>query len=362
MAYTPPTPYAALGGGAGYGSGLQLVDEVLSNVAKQFAPEGFLYDQICAPQPVMFKSGRYPVFDPSTFFALAGDMDVADDAETPSIDFNWSHDVYLAKNKRLKTRITRDEANSANAALRLEYSKLRGLLSVAANTRENRIATRLRAQSNGGQITNAVQNVSVHWDQGTSGSPAAIQGDVQAAALTAYKACGKRPNTIVLDYEVALAIANDFTMKDIIKYQIGPRIIAEGIEAVLPPTLFGFKVLIADGTLYNQSRPGQAPSLTGVWGNSVRLVYTDPNAGWGQPATAYSFRAPVVGGIGQPPASIMPTGTGGQEPGPAGQWAIVDRWWEMDPPAENIRVWECVDERLVAPELGVEIQNVLASY
>lgn len=361
MPYTPPSAYGPLGGQTNYGSGLQLVDEVLSTVAKQFAPDGFLYDQICAPMPVSFKSGRYPVFDPSTFFAMQN-VEVADDAETPTVDFNWSHDIYLAKNKRLKTRITRDEANSANPALRLEYSKLRGLLSQFATARENRLATRLRAQSNGGQITNAAINPSVHWDLGTSGSPAAIQADIQAAALTSYKACGKRPNTLILDYEVALAVANDFTLKDLIKYTIGPRIVAEGIDAVLPPTLFGFKVLIADGTLYDTARPGQAVSLTGVWGNSARLVFTDPNAGWGQPATAYSFRAPVVGGIAQPPATILPTGSGGQEPGPAGDWAIVDRWWEMDPPAENVRVWECVDERLVAPELGIEIQNVLSSY
>lgn len=362
MTYTPPSPYGPLSGQSTFGGGLQLVDEVLTTLAKQFVPDGFLYDQICAPIPVNYNSGRYPVFDPSTFFQTGGNLEVADDAPTPIIDFNWSHDLFLCKTKRLQTRLTREEEVQANPALRLEFSKTRGLLTTFATNRENRLAVKLRAQANGGQITNAAQSVSVHWDQGTSTVPANIQGDIQAAALTAYKACGKRPNTLVLDYEVALAMANDFTLKDQIKYMMGPRIVAEGLEAVLPPTLFGFKVLIADGTLYNQSRPGQAASLTGVWGNSARLVYADPSAEWGVPATAYSFRGRVVGGAAQPPDTILPSGDGGHEPGPLGGWAIVDRWWDMDPPGEHVRVTEKVDERLVAPELGVEIQNVLSSY
>jgi hypothetical protein len=57
----------------------------------------------------------------------------------------------------------------------------------------------------------------------------------------------------------------------------------------------------------------------------------------------------------------MPSGDTGVQPSPVGGWAVVDRWWDYDPPAETIRVWESVDERVVAPELGVEIQNVLSS-
>src|SRR5258708_38786032 len=125
--YVPPTPYGPLSGQATYGSGLQLVDEVLSDLAKQFRPDGYLYDSIVSPIPVDYNSGRYPVFDPSTFFASGGALEVADDAPTPIIDFNWSHDVYLAKDRRLRTRVTRKENVQAHPALRLEDSKPVGL-------------------------------------------------------------------------------------------------------------------------------------------------------------------------------------------------------------------------------------------
>lgn len=367
MTYTPPTPYAPLSGQVAYGTGLQLVDEVLSSVAKQFRPEGYVYDRIVAPMPVEYNIGRYPVFDPSTFFATGGQLEVADDAPTPIIDFNWSHDTYYAQDRRLATRITRKESLQANPALRLDYSKTIGLLTVFANNRENRLATRLRAQSNGGQFTNPAITPSIKWDAGTSASPATIQADIQSGLLLAMKATGKRPNTIVMDYEVALAIANDFTVKQQLQYRIGPEILSNQVAdmlsgsggGILPPKLFGLNVVIADGTLQNTARPGQSMSLTGTWGQSVRLIYVDPNAQWGVPSTVYSFRGRVTEGAHQPPSLIMPSGDGGQEPGPAGGWAIVDRWWDYDPPAETIRAWECVDERVVAPELGVEIQAVL---
>ena len=366
MSFTP------LSGNLNYAGGLQLVSELLTNLAKQFTPDGFIYDEITAKIPVNYNLGFYPIFDISTFFADGGNLEVADDAPTPIIDFNWSTAPFTCKDKRLRTRLTRKENVQANPALRLEYSKTKGLLTTFANARERRLATRLRGIANGGQFTNAVISPAVKWDAGTSGSPATIQADIQNGILLCLKACGKRPNTIVMDYEVAMAIANDYTVKQQIQYRIGPETLSGSVadmlagnsqaagDSVLPPRLFGLKVIVADGAMYNTARPGQTYTLAGVWGTSVRLLYVDPTGGeWGQPATVYSFRGRVTDGPTQAPSLVMPTGDGGQEPGPSGQWAIVDRWWEMDPPAENIRAWECVDERVVAPELGVEIASVL---
>src|SRR5258708_32692747 len=301
--YVPPTPYGPLSGQATYGSGLQLVDEVLSDLAKQVRPDGYLYDSTASPIPVDYNPGRYPVFDPSTFFASGGALEVADDAPTPIIDFNWSHDVYLAKDRRLRTRVTRKENVQAHPALRLEYSKTVGLLTVFSTNREVRLANRMRAQPTGGQFTNAAITPAAKWDAGTSGAPATIQQDIQNGVLLCLKACGKRPTTIVFDYEVALAISNDFTLKQQLQYRIGPEILANqiadmlgGADGVLPPKLFGLKVLVADGTMQNTARPGQAATLAGVRGQSARRCYVAPVAQWGVPAPAFSFRGRVSDG------------------------------------------------------------------
>lgn len=357
MAFVP------LSGNINEASGLQLVNEVLTTLAKQYRPQGFIYDRIVAPQLVNFNMGEYPIFDKTGYFAGGANTLVEDRAPTPIVDFDWTVGTYHCRDYRKQTLITRKEMAQAHPALRLDYSKTVGLLTQFATDRELRLANKLRAQSNGGQFTNAASTPTVKWDAGTTATPATIQNDLQSAALTVMSQTGIRPNTLVIDWQIAYAIAHDPTLQDLIKYQIGPRVVEDAVQAVLPPRLFGFNVIVADGTLYNSARPGGAMSAQGVWGHSARLMYIDPNAQWGIPSTVYAFRGRVNEGVGdaQPSAAIMPTGQAGQEPGPAGDWAIVDQWWDVDPPTLHIRAWECVDENVVAPELGVEIQNVLAN-
>jgi hypothetical protein len=358
MAFLP------LSGNVNEPSGLQIVSDVLTNIARQYRPQGYVYDRICAPQAVNHAMGLYPIFDQGAFYTDGGNLQVEDRAPTPIIDFKWSTDNYHARNYRLSTVVTREELQQANDALRLEYSKTVGLLTVFATNRERRLAGKLLSTTNGGQLTSnggAPIVPTVKWDAGTSTTPATIQSDLQSAALQVMKATGIRPNTLVIDYQVAYAIANDYTIKDLVKYLIGTQVVEDGIQAVLPPRLFGFNVVIADGTLYNTARPEDPASLSGVWGNKARLLYVNPNAQWGIPSVAYTFRAPVTGTAAQPPDTILPTGQAGQEPGPVGSWAIVDRWWEVDPPTTHIRVWERVDEKIVAPAAGVELDQVLAN-
>ena len=345
---------------------LQIIDPVLTTIAKQFSPHGYIYDRLVAPMNVPYQAGQYPIFDPSFFFADPGNLAVADDAPTPIVDPKWSMGQFNAIDYRLATKITRKEYNQANALgdpLRLQYSKTKHLLTLFAAARERRLAAKLLPTGSGGQLTTTASTPTVKWDAGTSSVPATIQQDIQAADLAVYKATGYHTNTLVINYEIALAIAADFTVKDQIKYIMGPQIISEGV-GVLPGKLFGKTVIIADGTLINGSPEGTAISLSDIWGNQARLLYIDPAAQWGQPSVAYAFRAPVTGSAGSVSnaPTLLPSSQMGEEPGGGGSFAVVERWAELDPPADHIRAWECVDENVVAPELGVVIPTVLGSY
>ena len=350
--------FSPLNGGVNAATGIQIVPD-LSTIARQFKPHGYVYDQLVAPMQVAKKFGKFPVFNPADYFANPGNLRVGDRAQTPEVNFGYSTEVYEAEPYRLQTTITREEENQAADVLRLRYSKTIGLLTQFATAREARLAAVLRAETNGGKLSNAGQTPAKTWDTGTKSSEAEIQKDIQKAIYTVYKATGVKPNTLVLTQGMALAIANDFTLKEIIKYRVGPEFVAAGQQVLLPPTLFGLKVVITEGVLYNQGRPGDAASLTDTWGNSARVLYCDPNAQWGVPSVVYCFRAPVTEGSTEPPSTIMPQA--GNEPGPASGWAVVDQWWDYDPPVWHIRAWESVDERVVAPTLGVEIENVLAN-
>lgn len=359
-------------------AGLQIVDPVLSNVARQYRPHGFIYDELVAPQPVMVNVGQYPVFNLAKFFAARGDAAVADDAATPLVDFEWDTEFYSCQDYRLRTRITRKERLQVNPALRLEMTKTTGLLGIMALEREKRLATALRSTENGGQLTaKPFAVLGKKWDEGTKTEPAEIQKTLQKAGQQVYKLTGLRPNTLQITEEIALAISQDPNVIEIIKYLAGVEFIQSGNIAgnsglmnindscVLPKKLWGFKIVCADGVLENSAPEGATANLSEVWGNVARLLYINPNAAWGTPTVAYSFRGRVTGGD-EDQLSQTPTTAGSisqLEPGPlAGdQWAVVDRWQEPDPPAENIRAWECVDEHIVAPEAGIEIAAPLAN-
>lgn len=343
---------------------LQIVDPVLTNVAVKFEPHGFVYSRLVNAFPVEKNIGQYPVFEKGDFFASGDGRPVADDATTPLISFRYSEAFYHCHNYRKRVRITREEYQQAHPALHLEESQILGLMGIFAGEREVRLASKLKYTGNGGQLATRVKlNSNQKWDEGTEATKAvnvAIQKNVQEAKKAVYEKTGKWPNTLLLTKEVAEAMAIDFTIKDQLKYTLGLRQLAEGSD-VLPPTLFGLNVVLIDGALTNTAGPASEPNLEEIWGKSVRVLYVNPSPAWGQPSVVYGFRGPVTDGFSfATPAVAAGGGVTQNEPSPQQQYTIVDRWAEPDPPANNIRVWERVDEKVVAAELGCEIENVIS--
>lgn len=305
---------------------LQFVDAVLTNVARAFRPSGFISQTILPRVPVEVDSGKYPVFD--GFFDDDTDPKVADRVETPEVDFEWSEDTYYCEDYRLKASITKKEERNAHSVLRLRQNKLTTVQTRMAIRRERRVAEMLRKTTNGGQL-NLGAGVSNKWNV----DAATIEADIKTGSLASYNATGLGTNTIVIPYEVAYEMAIQQDIREIIKYTVpGDRILIEG-ERVLPAVLHGHKVVIPKGAMRNTAKEGATKSLSDIWSDSVRLIYVpEGGGGWGIPATGYTFVA---------------------EP------EIVDRWRDDDPPVEFVRAWECVDEKVAAPDLGYEINDVL---
>ncbi len=65
---------------------LQIVDQVLTQIARQYRPTGFVYSQLAPTIQVDAESGRYPTYTKESFFGDASDSGdttkVADRAET----------------------------------------------------------------------------------------------------------------------------------------------------------------------------------------------------------------------------------------------------------------------------------------
>lgn len=305
--------------------GLQIIDPVLTNVARQYRPSGFIADQVAPVIPVTQDAGQYPVF--TGFFDDNVNSLVADRAVTPEIDFEFSTDSYLCDDYRLKISVSPKEQRNANAAVKLEQSLLNRLLDSMAVRREVRVANILKKTSNGGGL-NLGANTSNKWNT----DAATIELDIKTAQEAVYDKTGQAPNTIVIPWKVAYAIAVQQDMRELLKYTVNGLDMVRLGAAILPDTIHGLNVVIPKGSLRNSANEGATESLSEIWGDSVRVLYVADNAGWGIPSAAYQFQSKPQ---------------------------MVDRWDEKDPPVEYIRAWEAKDEKVCAPDAGYEIGDTL---
>lgn len=328
-------------------AGLQLISPVLTNLALNYRVEGLIYDQIVSKMQVEYNAGQYPEWSQADFLRDDVDPEVADRAETPEIDATYTLRDYLLKNRRLKVSLTPEERGQAHPALRFEQAKLNLLLDRMGINRERKLAARLRHTSNGGQITNGGVPA-VKWDAAN----ATIEKDFKASRKAVYDATGQHVDTAILSWDVAYTIALDPAIREIIKYTVqGDMIIAKG-EAILPRQLHGLNIVIADSEKYNAGAEGGAANLQSIWGDNVRFIKRGQDGAWGKPATVYSLRGRVLD------TEQTRARRGGGGGGLSGPW-VVDRWSEADPPVDYIRAWEKIEEKIVAPDVGYELSDVL---
>lgn len=311
---------------------LQIYDPVLTGLAIRYKPSGFIADQLLASQPVDTMSGQYPTFTKAFWFQNDVDNEVADRSPSKEVDFEWSTDTYLAKEHALKVSITELERKQAHAALRLESSKTEFLTHRMLLAHEIRVAALLKkvsAGTPGGLNLGAAP--SNNWDV----DAATVEADIKTGVLAIYDATGMAPNTIVIPYKVAYAMALQEDIRAILRADAT----GEGVSyltlgsRVIPSVIHGMRVVIPIGAQVDSSQEGGTSSVSEIWGDDVRLLYVDSSAGWGTPSVAYKFEH-----------------TGKR----------VTRWSTVDPDVDYIREQERYGLKVVAPDCGYEIQNVLS--
>lgn len=316
-------------------SALQIIDPILTGLARSYRAHGFIGPELVPAIPVSTLSGQYPVFTKDHWFAQEVDVLVKDRAPAKEVDFEWSTETYLAEEYALKVSITDLERLQAQAALRLEQSKVEFLALRMALAREVRIANLLQdpvVLSSGGLKSGNSAAPSAKWDT----SSATPEDDIRAAVLAIYGDTGLLPNTIVIPYPVAYNLAtrsgtNTFRGKilyttDVEAIRVGP--------GILPSEIHGLRVVIPRGPQVKSGREGtDGATYSEIWGKHVRILYVDGAPNWGTPSVAYRFQHTEQ---------------------------FASRWRETDPDVDYVRLWERVDEKVCAPELGYVLTNCIS--
>jgi len=112
---------------------------------------------------------------------------------------------------------------------------------------------------------------SAKWDVVTNTT---IETDVNLGKKTMRDKRGVNPNYIIIGQTVAEAVLGNNRIRELVKYNPNDLL----ARYTLPPTLFGM-IPLSPGLLVDKANPGAAADIAPLWdGESVYLVYVDPNS------------------------------------------------------------------------------------
>lgn len=302
------------------------VNTWLSQLARLYRPTEFIADQVVPYLDVVKESDLYPIWTQGDFYGTDVDDLVADRAEPKLIEISHTQGQYLCQRRELAWDISDRERQNADDALHLERNKQVATLGRLMLKREARVALLLKKTTNGGQLTNGA-NAAAGWDVAGTTS---IESDIRTGREAIRKAIGVRPNTIIIPEAVASAMQMNTQLRTTLQYTYGSdnnRPLLDQYFPVLPPTLYGLRVLIP-GLIQNTAHEGAAESYSDVWGKSVYILYLTNGPALEVPSVAYTFR---------------------NEP------LATRTWREESKRNTKYAVGQTIDERVVAPLAGYEI-------
>lgn len=316
------------------------IDAALTDFSVSYRPTGMIAEQLFPKRTVKHQTDQYWSWDKSQAFRVArsdGRGTLVPDRAPAKMRIRGAvPKSYKTFRYALADSISWDERANADEGLQLQQHKVMSIQDEIMLDYELRVAalcttTGNYASSNFTTLAGASQwNNSGFTSLGTSGSGhSVIKANIDAGKKAIAKATGGlKPNLIVIPLEVALVINNDPGIVDLIKYTRSDML----VEDLLPPVLWGMKVLVPTAT-YQTTTEGEADNLGYVWGKNVWMGYVDPAPGLETLTFGTTFR-----------------------------WEDfqVRTWQEQK---ERVDIYEVAvnqDEHLISADCGYLIQNAIA--
>lgn len=255
------------------------VDRLLSEMAIDYSPEGFIADQIFPTVEVQKQSDLYTVFSRSDKLRRQNTVR-APKTEARTIVQDVGSDTYFARNYALKTGVGIEDRNNADELLvaRLYDDGAQFVLDHLMLDWEIRVATQVTNTSNVGSSS----AVSSAWDGAGD-----CLADVNQAIDNVHYSNGMKPS----DVTFGVAAWDSFRRNSDVRNLIFGTNNGGGYPTTQQVAdLLNVKRVHVGGIFQNTADEGQDESLSTVWGDNV-LVYYRPDAPSRQrPSFAYNFR------------------------------------------------------------------------
>lgn len=257
------------------------IDQLLTQIALDYRPEGLIADMIFPQVTVQKQSDLY------TIFSRADKLRVEDDKRAPGTEANKitqsvSSDTFFCKNYALKYPVTiEDKANSDPIFVqKLINGRVEFLQDKLGLGWEARIAALVTNTSNVGSSA----AVASGWTDYTN---ADVLGDLQNAIDNVKDSTGLSPNSIVFGESAWRNARRNAAIRNLINGNNngGGYANREQIRDLLE-----VENILVGGAYKNAGNEAQAESLTQVWGDNVLVYYSSNRPATDRPSFGYSFR------------------------------------------------------------------------
>ncbi len=260
------------------------VDQVRSELLQSYMQDeaGF----VCTKfpwRPVDAQTGLYPVFNKND---MQRDEMQPRPPGTRAETSGWrlSTSGYTCIPYALKKLIddqTKANANSRGGFVDLEMASIQWLAQKYLIRAERQWSADIFLANTWGGGSGNDYTVSNTWDNQTLGDPLS---DVETIKSNVIQSIGRKPNTMIMGYQVFMQLKQHPEIKDQFKYT-SDRSITEDMLA----GFFGIDNVYVASAIAATNVEGETAVRSFIVGKSVWIGYVAPNAGWGVPSAFYTL-------------------------------------------------------------------------
>ncbi len=260
------------------------IDQVLSQMAMGYRPEGFIADMIFPTVNVQKQSDIYTVFDRADRGRIE-ETSRAPGTLARRVTEGVGSNSYFAKNYALAAAaVLEDKVNADAGVIAASFNgKTTYLLDKLMLDWERRVARMVNSTSNVGSSA----TVASGWLG--AGNPIGV---INTALDNVYYSQGVRPNRLCFGIAAWRAFRRDSNVRNLI---FGTNNGGGYPNTQQVASLFDVDTIHIGGAFQNTAEEGQAESLSAIWRDNVLAYYAPPAPTIDRPSFGYNFRWAAAG-------------------------------------------------------------------
>lgn len=282
---------------------------------------GFVAEAIAPTFNTGEQSANYYVFDKDNMLLIPTKIGRAPGAPHVEVGMKLSDDNFFCDNYGIKIPVPDEDRKKYAVAFDADLAAARRIADILKINRELRVKDLIT-----GNVSQA--NILVGWNQ----PDANPRQDSDVAVETIRKACGLRPNTMVISQGVRNALNLNPTVRRAFQLAIGGAVTLDMLKAY-----FEIENIVIAGQVIATSAEGRAITADDIWSDDVLLAHVRAGQDLMLPNLARTFNWSGVGSV-------------------DGQ---VSSWYDDDRKSTMHSVDHSTDEKIVGAEAGYLLRDAI---